>query len=32
MINAIGQEVDSFTSTGVYIILYDDGSIVRMWK
>jgi hypothetical protein len=32
MINSIGQEVDSFTSTGVYIILYDDGSIVRMWK
>jgi len=32
IINMMGQEVDTFTSNGIYIIVHDDGSIVRMWK
>jgi hypothetical protein len=32
IINMMGQEVDTFSSNGIYIIVYDDGSIIRMWK
>lgn len=32
IINSMGQEVDTFYSNGVYTIIYDDGSVVRMWK
>jgi len=32
IINMMGQESDTFSSNGIYIVIYDDGSIVRMWK
>jgi hypothetical protein len=32
IINSMGQEVDTFFSSGIYTIIYDDGSVVRMWK
>jgi hypothetical protein len=32
IINSMGQEVDTFYSNGIYTIIYDDGSVVRMWK
>jgi hypothetical protein len=32
IINMMGQEVNDFSSNGIYIIVYDDGTIKKMWK